>query len=76
VLQPGEEKTYPVIFTFSPKLDERIKTVSLDYFLFAKDGDEGALQSRIAASIPAGEVVSPRQPLPAASTAPTPGTAP
>ena len=75
VLQPGEEKTYPVIFTFSPQLDERIHTVSLDYFLFAKTGDEGALESRIASSIPAGEVVSPRQPG-QAQPAPAPGAAP
>ena len=73
VLQPGEEKTYPVIFTFSPTLDERVHTVSLDYFLFAKTGDgaadESSLQTRISTSIPADEVVSPRHPAAAAATA-------
>ncbi len=33
-LQPGERKEFPVIYTFSPDLDERIATVTLCYSIF------------------------------------------
>jgi cytochrome c oxidase assembly protein subunit 11 len=73
-LQPGEEKSYPVVFTFAPGLDQRIKTVSVCYTLFEKKGEESneALDSRIRQAVSEkGGVVSPRRgpdPLPAAET--------
>jgi cytochrome c oxidase assembly protein subunit 11 len=34
VLQPGERKEFPVVYTFSPDLDARVATVTLCYSIF------------------------------------------
>jgi cytochrome c oxidase assembly protein subunit 11 len=81
-MQPGEEKSYPVIFTFSPQLDQRIHTVSICYSLFEKTGSESEdqLDQRIKQAVgEKGGVVSPRRgpdPLPSGETGATPATEP
>jgi cytochrome c oxidase assembly protein subunit 11 len=82
-MQPGEEKSYPVVFTFAPGLDQRIHTVSICYTLFEKKREEtnDALDSRIRDSVreKGGEVVSPKRgpdPLPAADPSAVPAAAP
>ncbi len=62
IIQPGEEKTFPVAFTFSPELDPRTSTVSVCYSLFSIDpgAPRSEDQERIQRQIEkAGGVVSP-----------------
>jgi cytochrome c oxidase assembly protein subunit 11 len=75
-MAPGETKEYPVVFAFSPELDQRIKTVSVCYTLFAKTGveSEDELTKRIQREVgEKGGVVSPRAaPVPAPAPKATP----
>jgi cytochrome c oxidase assembly protein subunit 11 len=79
-MQPGETKSYPVVFTFAPALDQRIKTVSVCYTLFEKKVAETteALDERIRQAVSEkGGVVSPRRgpdPLPAPDAAAAPAS--
>jgi cytochrome c oxidase assembly protein subunit 11 len=78
-MAPGESKEYPVVYTFAPELDARIKTVSICYTLFEKKDTEAddQLSQRIEKTVgEKGGVVSPRKmPEPQAPAAPT-GDAP
>jgi len=63
VLGPGETREYPVVYCFSPDLDQRIHTASICYSLFSLELTESdqELNRRIAATVGArGGVVSPR----------------
>ena len=64
VLGPGETREYPVVYCFSPDLDQRIHTASICYSLFSLELTESdqELNRRIAATVGArGGVVSPRR---------------
>jgi cytochrome c oxidase assembly protein subunit 11 len=62
VLAPGERKEFPVVFNFSPELDERTSTVSVCYSLFsitpgaARSDEQLRIQGQVEG---AGGVVSP-----------------
>jgi len=62
VLNPGEQKEFPVVFSFSPKLDPRTSTVSVCYSLFSikpgapRSDDQLRIQKEVEAT---GGVVSP-----------------
>ncbi|MBA2480888.1 MAG: cytochrome c oxidase assembly protein [Planctomycetes bacterium] len=78
VMAPGETKEFPVVFSFAPKLDERVKTVTLCYSLFEKTDAESAeaLQQRIKEKTGVDSaVVSPQAPGAAAAPAPSTGSA-
>jgi cytochrome c oxidase assembly protein subunit 11 len=77
-LDAHESRTYPVIFSFAPRLDARIHTVTICYTLFSLDGgeDEVQLNRRIEKTVrDRGGIVSPRHP-PAGEAAPTPSQPP
>ncbi len=62
VILPGERKEFPVVFSFSPKLDPRTSTVSVCYSLFSikpgapRSADQLRIQKEVEAT---GGVVSP-----------------
>ncbi len=73
-LDPHESRTYPVIFTFAPRLDQRIRAVTICYTLFSLDSGEDDLQlnRRIEKTVrDQGGIVSPRH-APAGEAAPAP----